>query len=165
MWSLLQLTCIKEMICVLYCNSDFIILEQWNSGCLSVNVYINTCIKAVSWHIGLHEPHVILCADQFPKRDFHGVGAGHKVSFVTSQGLPKRLAMILHCPWMCSCIWTYVSRHSLVAWYVSMWLGSLKSNWCGLAFCCWRRLMVFWLWEVFFGLVCLWVVFFFESSC
>lgn len=56
MWSLLWLMGIKEIIYVLCCSSDFITLEELNSGCLLVDVYIKICVEAVSWHVGLHQP-------------------------------------------------------------------------------------------------------------
>lgn len=58
---------IKDMICVLCRSGDFITLEQWNSGCLSVDVHVNTRIKAVSWQSRLREPRVIVSTDHIPE--------------------------------------------------------------------------------------------------
>lgn len=126
MWSLLRLTHIKEMICVLYCSSDFITLEQWHSGCLSVDVHINTCIEAFSWHIGLHEPHIVMCTDQFPKRDLHSVSAVTRWASWPLKGYSRDWGWSHTVP---GCAHVYAR---IVAWYMSMWLGSLKSNPCGL---------------------------------
>lgn len=47
---------IEEMICVSCSSSDFIAVEELNSECLLVDVYIKMCAEAVSWHVGLHQP-------------------------------------------------------------------------------------------------------------
>lgn len=111
---------IKEMICVLYRSRDFITLEQWNCGCLSVDVHINTCIKAVSWQRGLHEPHIIMSTDEFPKQDLHG--ACHKVSFLdATQETGDDPALSLY---MDICM-----QAGTVLWRgVSAWLGTLKAS-------------------------------------
>lgn len=134
MWSLFWPMRIKEMICVLYCSSDFITLEHWNFG---------RCVHKHSFWGLLEYMNLALSVDLFPKWDLLGVDAGHKVSFLTSWDLPKKFGVLWHHCCMCACICAYVSKHGPVSWYMSTWLGSFKSSWCGLVGFCWRELM-FW---------------------